>query len=448
MRRHTIMIVTVALLMAMVVATGLFASGDTETEGEAEVSGTLVEYWARDFGEAQSEWREYWVEQYNAENPDATVELTIVPADGWDQKFTGAQAVGETPDVVHYSYNQVLPVARNGEILAVSDYMSQDVINDIYPNVRDMVAMDGKIWAYPELVEPSMVLYYNKTMFEEAGLDPEVPPTSWDELLEYAKALTTEDHYGLLIPFNAVELGWTLWGMRYGTTGHRLISEDWSESLADDPAYHDLAAFWKSLYDEGVVPRQALAAYVDIAPFGNEQAAMAFCGSWGIGGLKREWPDLVENVGVTNAPTIDGDYERATASLGGWTLTIDAMTDVPQAAADFIAWTLGGNPAIMVDYFTRENFSKYSARISVDAALAQDEAASADPFMAFISERVVPYAVSETAYPFDINIAFGNALERVYLQDMEIAESFAVAHQEIQNIIANQELAGTNPAMR
>ena len=82
------------------------------------------------------------------------------------------------------------------------------------------------------------------------------------------------------------------------------------------------------------------------------------------------------------------------------------------------------------------------------AALAADPQASNDPWMAIVSERIVPYAVAETAFPFDINIAFGNALERIYLQDADIKESFEIAHQEIQDVIENQGIAGTNPAMQ
>jgi multiple sugar transport system substrate-binding protein len=78
-------------------------------------------------------------------------------------------------------------------------------------------------------------------------------------------------------------------------------------------------------------------------------------------------------------------------------------------------------------------------------ALQNHPEAKDDPWMAIVAERIVPYAVSETFYPFGINIAFGNAMERVYLQGADINESFEIAHKEIQDIIANESLAGKNP---
>lgn len=436
----------ILVLLALVAVAGA-AFGGAEAE-EPQGEGVVVEYWARDFDESQAEWREAWVEAFHETRPDIQVNLTLVSSGAWDEKMTGAKAVGETPDIVHYAYNHIIPRASNGELLPIEDYVDPAVIDDLYDNVREMITWDGRVYAYPELVEPSMVLYYNKDMFVAAGLDPDAPPQSWDELLEYAEALTTEDHYGLIIPATAVELGWTLWGMRYGVVGHRLISEDWSESLADDPGYLDLAAFWASLYEEEVVPKQSLAPYVDIAPFANQQAAMSFGGSWSAGAIKQNWPDLVPSIGVSNVPTQDGDYRSATASLGGWNLAIDGLSENPQAAADFIAWNLGGNPEIMVEFFKSTGLSKFSARRSVDDALLRDPEATADPFMSVIAERVVPFAVAETAYPFDINIAFGNALERVYIEGMDIRESFEIAHREIQGIIENQGIAGTNPSLQ
>ncbi len=442
-------IAALALLLVLALPGALlFAGGEEEAATGDDI---VVQYWAREFEEFQSEWRDLWTEQYNQQTPGVTVEIEYVPGSAWDEKMTGAQAVGETPDVVHYSYNQVIRIAQLGELLPISDYIPEGVLADIYPNVLDMVTLDGKVWTFPELVEPSMVLYYHKDMFEEVGLDPDSPPETWAEMIDYADRLTTDERFGLLIPFNAVELGWTMWGQRYGATGHRLIDDSWSRSLVVDDngrvdsGYVQLAEVWRELYANESVPRQALDAYVNIAPFAQRRAAMAFVGSWGIGALKRDFPELLDSVGVSNAPTLDGNFEQATASLGGWTLGIDGLSDTPQEAADYIQYLLGGDPDIMADFFVRAGFSKYSARRSVDDALIQMPEAQNDPFMAIVAERIVPYAVAETAYPFGINIAFGNAMERVFLQDADIEESFRIAHQEINDIIANEGIAGQNP---
>ena len=57
------------------------------------------------------------------------------------------------------------------------------------------MTFQGKIWGIPSGVD-DRVLYWNKDAFEAAGLDPDTPPTTWDELLMYAELLTIKDDVG------------------------------------------------------------------------------------------------------------------------------------------------------------------------------------------------------------------------------------------------------------
>ena len=69
--------------------------------------------------------------------------------------------------------------------------------DDFYENLRDYSMIDGKqisIHSYAN----NLILYYNKSLFEAAGLDPNKPPATWDELVTYAQALTTGDQLGFL----------------------------------------------------------------------------------------------------------------------------------------------------------------------------------------------------------------------------------------------------------
>jgi multiple sugar transport system substrate-binding protein len=388
-------------------------------------------------------------ETFNAGNDlNIHVNMEIVPGDAWAEKLKAAQAVQEAPDVLHYAYNNIVNAARLGEIMPLTNYVSEAALNDIYPAIQEMITYNGEIYAYPELAEPAWVLYYWKDKFVEAGLDPEKPPVTMDELIEYARALTTDDTYGLALPANAVEMGWTLWGMRYNVSGHRLIDDNWENSLAADESYYQIAEFYKTVMDEELAPLQPSTGYADLGNFMNGEVAMKFCGSWGIGQIRNsDTPEIEENIGVAVSPTFDGNQDAVTASTGGWNLCIDGLSDNPEAAGAFIEWYIGGDPEIMVDYFKTAKFGKYPVRQTVNDALAQDEMAANDEWYNTISQGVVPYAVAETIYPFDINIAFGTAIERVYLEGMSPEESFAIADEEIQDIIVNQEIAGKNPAM-
>lgn len=421
-----------------------------ETEGEEQVVSedvTEITIWCQKHEDWQVEWRQKWmVDTFNSTNDlGIKVNLEIIPGDAWEQKMTGAQATGQTPDIVHYAYNVIVNSARLGEILPLNDYVSQEALEDIYPAIQEMVTYDGKIYAYPELVEPAWVLYYRKDLVEAAGYDG--PPTTMDELVDYARVLTTDTEYGLSLPVDAVTLGWTMWGMRYNVSGHRLIDDNWEKSLANDEAYYQIAEFYKTVMDEGLAPLQSSAPYVAMDDFLAGEVAMKFCGSWGIGQIRNAEDSVVpiENIGVAVSPTFDGNQAAPTASTGGWTLAIDGMSKYPEEAGQFIEWFLAGDPEIMIEFFTTAQFGKYPVRKSVDEALGQDENATNDEWYKTVSSGIVPYCVAETIFPFDINIAFGQAIERVYLEGMDPSESFAIADDEIQAIIENQGIAGTNP---
>ena len=98
--------------------------------------------------------------------------------------------------------------ANQGMFLPLDELIPQDAWDDLYDNVRDMVTVNGKKYAYPQMLEPAVVLYYRKDLFEQAGLDPENPPKTWDAFVEAAKALTTNDMYGATMNYE-----WSMWGL-------------------------------------------------------------------------------------------------------------------------------------------------------------------------------------------------------------------------------------------
>ncbi|HZG78404.1 MAG TPA: ABC transporter substrate-binding protein [Paenibacillus sp.] len=421
---------------------GTKSDGGTSGEGDAPKEKVTIDFWANQFEETTSAWFKKWVEEFNKTHDDIKVNLTIVPGDAWDQKMKAAQAAGKAPQVYTRDYGKIVPAATQGQFMALDDYVDPAIWADLYPNIEEFVMYKGKHYAYPKLVEPSAVLYYRKDLFQAAGLDPEKPPATWDELIEYGKKLSTNGVYGLHIASNAVEFSWTTWGLQMNG-GHRAISDDWSKATLDDH-YKNIISFYKRIYDEKVAPAQALNGYTDMADFGQGKVAMSVNGSWGIGQLRNDYKDLLPNVGVAPMPTPDGDSTKPSASLGGWTFVMDGKAKNPKEAATFISWMLAGDPAIMIDYFRTSQFSKFPARKSVDDALNADPQAQNDEVRKMIAEKIVPYSVSEPTYPWDVSFAFGSAIERA-IQGQDPEEALAQAEKEINEFIQKQNLPSLKP---
>ncbi len=404
---------------------------------------TTVVLWNRIFEDWNRAYCEKMAAAYNAQSTTVNLDQQFIPGDGWDEKMKAAQASGTAPDIYLMNYGGIPWLARDGLLLRMDNLLPAAAWNDLYDNVKKFVSYKGGFYAYPQLLEPATVLYYRKDLFQQAGLDPNKPPRTWDELIADARKLTTKQVFGLSVPGFGGDVGWSTWGWQATASGHMAISDDWSKATVQDQGYLDLANFFKRIYAEKVVPAQPLGGYADITPFAQGGTAMAFCGSWAIGEIRNNYKDMIDKIGVAAAPTKDG--KPFTPTVGGWTYVLDAKTKVAQPAADYINWLLASDPSRPAEFFSVAKYSKFSPRKSVDAFIKKSNEAMNDPWMKTISEQVVPYTVAEPLYAWDISMAVDTALQSVVVSNASPADALAKAADSINNYIQSNDYSTKKP---
>ncbi|GAA3084781.1 multiple sugar transport system substrate-binding protein [Kribbella aluminosa] len=444
MRHRRLRILVASAVAATLALAGCGSSGNSGSSG-GKGGTTEITFWQQQFEPYQQKWFKTYVDKFNASQTAVKVKYQVVPGDTWTQKLKAAQAAGTQPDVATTNYGGIPAGVANGQFAELDGLLPGKAWDDIKPNVSGFVKVDGKHYAYPMLVEPSTVLYYRKDLVTAAGLDPNSPPKTWDELLTWAQKLTKGTVKGMSIASVAPDLGWSSWGLQYNACGHLPINDDWSAANAKDPCYAKLFQLYQTLFQKGWIPQQPKVGYADASPYGQGQVAMMADGSWAVGQLKQSFPAMIKNTMVAPFPSVDGDPSKPTATLGGWTLTVDGKSKQKEAAAKFIDYLLAGDPAIMADFFRQSGFSKYTVRTSVDKALASDPAATSDPFMKIISDKVVATGKAEPAYPFDISLAFATAIESVMKGKSDIPSATQKASDAIDRVIKQQHLKGTAP---
>lgn len=123
-------------------------------------------------------------------------------------------------------------------------------LNGFYPAFMENSRTGGKTWGVP-FQRSTVVMYWNKEAFKAAGLDPEKPPQTWDELVAYGKKLTKRDadgnvtQWGIQIPSS----GFPYWLFQAFTTQNdvRLMNASGTETYYDNPKVIEAVQFWVDL---------------------------------------------------------------------------------------------------------------------------------------------------------------------------------------------------------
>ncbi|WP_040949516.1 ABC transporter substrate-binding protein [Gorillibacterium massiliense] len=187
--------------------------------------------------------------EFTKENPNIVVKpvYTGSYADTTIKAQAGVQGKNP-PDVAVLLSTELYSLIDMDAIVPLDDYIEQEggqsYISDFYPAFMANAQTEGKTYSIP-FQRSTIVLYYNKDMFKEAGLDPNKAPQTWDELAADAKKLTKDGRWGLEIPAS----GFAYWMMQTFAlqNGKNLMSPDGKQVFFNTPENVEGLQFWLDL---------------------------------------------------------------------------------------------------------------------------------------------------------------------------------------------------------
>ena len=220
-------------------------------------------------------------DEFEAANPNIKINIEVTGwADYWTMLEAGATG-GSLPDVFWMHSNEIYRYASNGMLLDLNDRIasSQAVKLENFPEgLNQIYNFQGKQYAVPKDFD-TIGLWYNKTMFDAAGLKHPDESWTWDDLYSAAKALTKDGVYGFLAPLHNQE-GYYNFVYQNGGT---IITDD-KKSGYDDPKTIEALEFYVNFVKEGLSP-----AVFDDAEraelIQNGKVAMGYFGSWNLSGF-------------------------------------------------------------------------------------------------------------------------------------------------------------------
>ncbi|WP_458781851.1 extracellular solute-binding protein [Arthrobacter sp. D3-16] len=364
--------------------------------------------------------------EFEAANQGVTVELQ--PIQGNDDDYGTKLALAlrspsTAPDVFYEDTFKVRSDVDAGYLLKLDSHLEGWEDWDTFDDGAKAAgrADDGGTYAVP-LGTDTRAIWYNRKVFEAAGITLPWEPRNWQDILDTARKIKANDPS--VVPFNmyagkGTGEGTVMQGfyeLLYGT-GSMLYDEETKKWVVGSAGFTDSLAFLKTLYDEGlaVTPAEALDANVWKKVFGewfpNAKLGATVEGSyapsfWQDGG-SYEWPGYEQDMGVAPFPTQDGGAPGAVSMSGGWTLAIGAGTKEPDLAFSFLSTAMNRDNSLA---FTLE-----SSQIAVRSDVAGDTGyQSANPFVKDVSElvSVTRYRPATSDYP-RISAAVQEATEAV-----------------------------------
>ncbi|HET7414628.1 MAG TPA: extracellular solute-binding protein [Arthrobacter sp.] len=293
------------------------------------------------------------VDRWNEKNPEQPLSINFFANDAYKNKIRTALGAGEAPTFIFgWGGGTLESYVETDKVMDLTKFLNNnpEVKNRFLPSVLENGVVDGKNYAVPNNSIQPKVLYYNKKLFEQVGVQP---PQTWSDLM----ALVPKFREAGIAP---ISLGgqskWTnLMWLEYlvariggSEVFDRIVSNEpgaWS-----DPAVREALTKIQELVEAGgfIDGFSSIAADsgADVAPLYTGKAAMLLQGSWVYTDMKTAAPEFVEsgNLGWMEFPAVKGGEGDPDSIVGNpsnfWSVNSDATKEQQKTAKEYIKNTL------------------------------------------------------------------------------------------------------------
>jgi multiple sugar transport system substrate-binding protein len=398
-----------------------------EDEGDGGGGGDL-EMWERSGGNAPMV--DALVAAWNDANPDRQINLTYIPHAEMVPKLAQAIASGDVPDLMGLDLIYGPQFASAGQLEDITDLIGSDpTLETISEGHRAVATWDDRLYGVP-LYQDVSVLFWNKGLFEQAGLDPETPPTNLTELHDMAAAITAlgDGNYGYYLPGNCAGCNiFTFAPMIWASGGTIEPAECGDEALVGD-TIPDVLEWARMMHQEGQIDPAAQAengeTFAEV--FGSGKVGIMGTGNFNVVLAKEQNPDI--DLGVTLLPGLETGQTASFA--GGDIVTIPKGSERIADAVDFMKFILSDE--IQVDQYAQ------LGNMTTRADMADNEFSNQDEDVADTAQAI---PVAQTPYTLKffelINSPQGpwlQMLQRVYYTDDPIDEIITDSKAEMDRV--------------
>jgi multiple sugar transport system substrate-binding protein len=358
--------------------------------------------------------------------PNITANWSPIP-DQYQTKMRANVAAGNAADVFYVSPDMAQEYIKAGKLLNLSPYLQRDNVSpsSYYSALQTPFdCADGTVYGIPKDWN-SLGLFYNKDMFQAAGLGD---PTgwSWSDLQSAAQKLTKKGAtpaasvHGIALPADASRFGAFLFA-----NGGQMLSSDGKTAAFNNAAGVAAAEFYTGFETAktGVMPSDVGAGW-DGEAFGKGLVAMTFEGGWMIPYMSSTFPDI--KYGIAPLPSAPNGQRSNLVYTNGWGAF--ASTKHPDAAWKLISFLTG------VDYQTQVLHDGFA--LPTLSSLANDSYFTDNPGVKVLEDgQANAHADFYGAADSKVHSEVADALQSVMLGKATVADALAKAATNVNTFI-------------
>jgi putative chitobiose transport system substrate-binding protein len=301
------------------------------------------------------------IAKYEQEHPGIKIKWTDLPYAAIENKLLTSIAGGKSPDVVNLNTTMALTLASKDALVDLNKEATPEQRSIYFEDIYKSASIGESAYAFPWYLT-LQVFMYNKAMYEEAGLDPNNPPTTWDEVKEHARIIKEKTGKYAFVPTAKPYAELIL-------AGTPILNEDKTKVTINTPEALEVAKWYKSLFDEDLVPKDTLAggiaqSYVySLNQYQAGEIAMLTTGSQFLNRVKENAKEVYDNTLVATIPTRSKEGKIHAPLMN---VVIPKMSDTHKEAIDF------------ANYITNDESQLEFAKVV--NILPSTKAAAQDPF--------------------------------------------------------------------
>lgn len=427
-----------AIMMMFTLIFAVACSSDNSTTNNSEGTGNTdsdeqveIEFWTMQLSPTFDDYINGVIADFEEENPNVKVKWVDVPWGDMETKILTSVASKTAPDVANLNPQFAAKLAELDALVNMDEMVPDDVRSQYFEGVWASNTFDGKTFGIPWYLS-SQVTMYNTDIFEEAGLDPEKAPSTFEELKTVAEQI--KEKTGKYAFFPALDGSHLLESMVM--MGVDLTNEEMTKATFNTTEGKEAFQFFVDLYEDGNIPREVLteghSKAVDLYQAG--EIAILASGPQFLTIVEENAPDVLK--ATKTAPIITGKTNKK--NVAAMNLVVPKQSEHQQAAVDFSIFMTNAENQVEFDKLT--------------AILPSIETALDDPFFNELPEDATPIDEarivsasqlkdSEVLIPpmsnfEDLRTAMNEALHAAMLGQMTVEEALAQAEAKWNEILA------------